>query len=100
MYEPLAVLLTVAGLQVPAYPLLETAGNTGGGVPAQKAGIEENVGVNNGFVSEMAVARLVEQPLMPTVKLEYKPALRPVNTICPDPLATSDNGPTGVPLSL
>ena len=100
VYDPLAVLLTVAGLQVPAYPLLETAGNTGGVVPAQKAGMGEKVGVNSGSVSDMAVARLVEQPLIPTVKLEYKPAFNPLRTICPDPLATSDNGPTGVPLSI
>src|SRR5262245_26355495 len=33
VYEPLALLLTVAGLQVPVIPLVEVTGNTGAGIP-------------------------------------------------------------------
>lgn len=44
VYEPLAVLLIVAGLQVPAKPSIEVAGNDGGVVPAQKGAIGLKVG--------------------------------------------------------
>ncbi len=36
VYEPVWVLLTVAGVQVPVIPLSEVVGNTGAGSPAHK----------------------------------------------------------------
>ena len=44
VYEPLAVLLIVAGLQVPAKPSMDVAGSDGGVVPAQKGAIGLKVG--------------------------------------------------------
>ena len=44
----MAVLLTVAGLQVPVMPSFEVRGRTGGIDPAQIAGILVNVGVTTG----------------------------------------------------
>jgi hypothetical protein len=45
VYVPLAVLLTVAGDQVPVIPFVDTAGSVGAAVPEQIAGIAAKVGV-------------------------------------------------------
>ena len=45
----MAILLTVAGNQVPVMPLFEVVGKTGAFVPLQKAGIGVNAGMIKGF---------------------------------------------------
>jgi hypothetical protein len=45
VYMPEAVLLTVAGLQVPVILLREVSGSIGATAPLQKAGMAVNVGV-------------------------------------------------------
>jgi len=45
VYVPLCILLITAGLQVPAIPLTEEAGNVGACVPAQKGAMALNVGM-------------------------------------------------------
>lgn len=49
VYEPEAMLLITAGLQVPLRPLLDTVGSAGGVVPAQKGAMGANVGVYTGL---------------------------------------------------
>ena len=49
VYVPVAVLLTVAGLQVPVIPSFDVRGRTGGVAPAQIAVITEKVGVTTGL---------------------------------------------------
>jgi hypothetical protein len=44
VYDPVAVLLTVAGSQVPVIPLFEVVGSIGAVEPEHKAAIEVNVG--------------------------------------------------------
>ena len=48
-YVPLAVLLTVAGLQVPVMPLVDVAGKVGATAPLQKAGIAAKAGTIAAF---------------------------------------------------
>jgi hypothetical protein len=59
---PLAVLLTVAGLQVPVMPLLEVVGKTGAVAPLQIVGIAVNVGVTIGFTVTVKLAVLIHVP--------------------------------------
>lgn len=63
-------MLTVDGLQVPVIPLLDVAGNTGAVVPAQNGGIAVKEGEKIGLDKITPVNKLVEQPLMSTVKFE------------------------------
>ena len=49
VYVPVAVLLTVAGLQVPVIPSFEVRGRTGAAAPVQIAVITEKVGVTTGL---------------------------------------------------
>ena len=58
------------GFHVPVIPFLETAGNRGGVVPAQKGAIELKVGVNTGFDKIIPVKRFVSHPLAIKEKLE------------------------------
>lgn len=70
VYVPEVRLLTVAGLQVPDIPLLETAGNVGAVVPAQKGAIGVNVGTNMGSDKIIPVKRFVVHPFTSNAKLE------------------------------
>ena len=49
------MLLTVAGLHVPAIPLIEVGGKTGGKAPEQIAGIGSNAGVTFGLTVMLSV---------------------------------------------
>lgn len=100
VYVPLAVLLTVAGFQVPLIPLSEVGGNVGAVVPAQNAGMGANTGKKIGLDNITPVNRLVVQPLIVNAKLEYKPAFNPVIIICPDAFAVKERGPTDTPSSV
>jgi hypothetical protein len=62
VYVPLAVLLTVAGLQVPVIPLFEVVGKTGAIAPLQIAGIAVNVGVTIGFTITDKLAVAIQLP--------------------------------------
>jgi hypothetical protein len=53
---PVAILLTVAGLQVPEMPLFEVAGNTGAVEPEQIAANGVNVGVILELTDKISVA--------------------------------------------
>jgi hypothetical protein len=53
---PVAVLLTVTGLQVPVIPLFEVVGNTGAAAPEQIAANGVNVGVILELVINTSVA--------------------------------------------
>jgi hypothetical protein len=70
VYVPVARLFTTAGFHVPVTPLLDVVGNTGAVVPAQKGGIDVNVGINNGFDKITPVNRLVVHPLISKEKFE------------------------------
>ena len=59
---PLAVLLMVAGLQVPVIPLLEVVGSVGATVPAQKAGIAVKVGITFGLTVTSSVVVVAQSP--------------------------------------
>ena len=48
MYVPLAVLLTIAGDQVPVIPLSDVAGNTGATEPEHIGAMAAKVGVSAG----------------------------------------------------
>jgi hypothetical protein len=63
VYVPLAVLLTVAGLQVPVIPLVDVVGNTGAVAPLQIAGTAANVGVTFVFTVTDIVAVVAHCPL-------------------------------------
>lgn len=67
---PVAVLLIVAGLQVPVIPLFDVVGNAGAGVPAQKGGMAGNTGTNIGSDRMTPVKSEVLHPLTNKVKLE------------------------------
>jgi hypothetical protein len=62
VYVPLAVLFTVAGLQVPVIPLLDVVGKTGAVAPLQIAGIAANVGVTIGFTVTVKLAVFIQLP--------------------------------------
>jgi hypothetical protein len=62
VYVPLAVLLTVEGLQVPIIPLLDVVGKTGAVAPLQIAGIAVNVGVTIGFTVTDKLAVAIQLP--------------------------------------
>jgi hypothetical protein len=62
VYVPLAVLLTVAGLQVPVIPFVDVVGKTGAVAPLQIAGTAANVGVTIGFTVIAIVAVLAQSP--------------------------------------
>ena len=49
VYVPEVMLLTVAGFHVPVIPLFDVAGNVGGVLPWQNAGIAVKVGVTFGL---------------------------------------------------
>ena len=55
VYVPVAVLLTVAGLQVPVMPLVEVSGKVGAVAPEQIAAIAANVGVMFGLTVTVTV---------------------------------------------
>ena len=55
MYVPVAVLLTVAGDQVPVMPLVEVVGSTGAVVPEQMGAIAANAGVTFGVTVTVRV---------------------------------------------
>ena len=58
-----------AGLQVPVIPLLDTGGNKGAVVPAQKGGMGENVGTNIGSDKIIPVKRFVVHPLIESINV-------------------------------
>jgi hypothetical protein len=62
VYVPLAVLLTVAGLQVPVIPLVDVVGKTGAVAPLQNAGTAANVGVTFGFTVTDKVVVVAQSP--------------------------------------
>jgi hypothetical protein len=62
VYVPLAVLLTVAGLQVPVIPLVEVVGKTGAVAPLQIAGTAANVGITVGFTVTVKLAVAIQLP--------------------------------------
>jgi hypothetical protein len=62
VYVPLAVLLTVAGLQVPVIPLVDVVGKTGAVAPLQIAGTAANVGVTFGFIVTVKLAVFIQLP--------------------------------------
>jgi hypothetical protein len=62
VYVPLAVLLTVAGLQVPVIPLVDVVGKTGAVAPLQIAGMATNVGVTIGFTVTVKLAVAIQLP--------------------------------------
>ena len=62
VYVPLAVLLTVDGLQLPVIPLVDVVGKTGAVVPLQNAGIALNVGATIGFTVTFNVAVVAQSP--------------------------------------
>ena len=100
VYEPLAVLLTVAGFQVPVSPLLDVAGNKGAVVPAQNAGMAVNEGTMIGFERITPENKFVVLPFSVIVNPAYTPAFNPVIVTWPAPLATSVTGPTALPSSV
>lgn len=55
VYTPVAVLLTVAGLQVPGIPFADVAGRTGAGEPLQRGDIAANVGVTGALTVMLMV---------------------------------------------
>jgi hypothetical protein len=65
-YEPLTVLLTVAGFQVPVIPLVDVVGNTGAAAPPQIAAIAANVGVIIGFTVTVIVGDVAHWPVAGT----------------------------------
>ena len=62
VYVPDAVLLTVAGFQVPAMPLVEVAGNIGGTEPLQIVLTAAKVGVRFGLTVTVVVVLLAHCP--------------------------------------
>ena len=62
VYVPDAVLLTVAGFQVPAMPLVEVAGNIGGTEPVQIGLTAAKVGVRFGLTVTVVVVLLAHCP--------------------------------------
>jgi hypothetical protein len=74
-------------------PLLDTAGKTGGVVPAQKAATELKRGTGLGFVNSCPVNTLFMSPLKSNMKLLYKPAFKPVMVNCPDAVDAMVTGP-------
>ena len=64
VYVPEAVLLIVAGLQVPAMPLVELAGNAGAVAPLQMASVvpNANTGVTFGFTVTVKLAGKAQRP--------------------------------------
>jgi hypothetical protein len=62
VYVPLAVLLTVAGLQVPVIPFVDVVGKTGAVAPLQIAGTAANVGVTIGFTVTIKLAVFIQLP--------------------------------------
>jgi hypothetical protein len=62
IYVPLAVLLTVAGLQVPVTPLVDVVGKIGAVAPLHIAAIGLNVGVTIGFTTTDKVVALAQNP--------------------------------------
>jgi hypothetical protein len=61
---PLAVLLTVAGLQVPVIPLIDVVGKTGAIAPLHIAGTAANVGVTFGVTVTFNVVVVAQTPLI------------------------------------
>jgi hypothetical protein len=59
---PVAVLLTVAGFQVPVIPLVDVVGKTGAVAPLHIAGIAAKVGVMEGFTVTLKVVALAQSP--------------------------------------
>jgi hypothetical protein len=79
VYVPLAVLLTVAGLQVPVIPLVEIVGNNGATVPLQKGAIAAKVGVVLANTATLVVVLLQVVAVLVKVKVTL-PVATPVTT--------------------
>ena len=62
VYVPLAVLLTVAGDQVPVMPLVDVNGSTGAMAPEQIGATAVNVGVTFGLTVMVMVAVVAHCP--------------------------------------
>jgi hypothetical protein len=62
VYVPLAVLLTVAGLQVPIMPFVDVVGKTGAALPLHIEAIGLNVGVIIAFTTTDKVVALAQSP--------------------------------------
>jgi hypothetical protein len=62
VYVPLAVLLTVAGLQVPVIPLVDVVGKTGAVAPLQNAGTAAKVGTVFVFTVTFKVVVVAQSP--------------------------------------
>jgi hypothetical protein len=62
VYVALAVLLTVAGLQVPVIPLVDVVGKTGAVAPLHIGAIAAKVGVTIGFTVTDKVVALAQSP--------------------------------------
>jgi hypothetical protein len=62
VYVTLAVLLTVAGLQVPIIPLVDVVGKTGEVAPLHIGAIAVNVGVTIGFTVTVKLAVAIQLP--------------------------------------
>ena len=86
-------LLTTAGLQAPLIPLFETAGKTGGVLPAQKEATELKRGTFSGFDNRCLVNTLVLLPLRSNIKSLYTPAFNPVMVNSPVAVDVMVTGP-------
>ena len=62
VYVPVAVLLTVAGLQVPLTPFVEVVGSTGATDPGQIGFIAANIGTVCGLTVTVRVAVVAHNP--------------------------------------
>jgi hypothetical protein len=79
VYVPVAVLFTIAGLQVPVIPLVEILFKTGLIPPKQSVAIAANVGVVAAFTAIDAVVLLQVVLVLVKVKVAF-PKLTPVIT--------------------
>lgn len=100
VYDPLAVLLTVAGFHVPVIPLLDVVANIGAVVPEQKGATAENAGTITGFVKITPENKFVVFPFSVSVNPAYTPAFNPVMIAWPAPFVTMVTGPTALPSSV
>ena len=67
VYVPELALLTMAGLQVPLMPLMDTSGKTGAIEPAHMGAMAAKVGVVSGVTVTTLLAEFALQPDVPTV---------------------------------
>jgi hypothetical protein len=91
--------LTTAGLQAPRIPLFDTAGKTGGVLPAQKEATELKSGKAIGFDNICPSFTLVMLPLRSNIKSLYKPAFNPGMVNCPVAVEAMGMGPVTTPVS-